>query len=173
MTNSNIKRVKTNGDIELKDRLVAINRVTKVTKGGRHFSFSAIVVVGNENGVVGYGLGKANEVTDAISKGAEDAKKNLIKVPIIKGTIPHEQSAKYGGARVFIKPAANGTGVIAGGAMRAVLETVGVKDVLAKSKGSSNPHNVVKATFYALAQLRDASALAQLRGVNLDKVFNG
>ncbi|MBL0910846.1 MAG: 30S ribosomal protein S5 [Bacteroidia bacterium] len=173
MTNSNIKRVKTNGDIELKDRLVAINRVTKVTKGGRHFSFSAIVVVGNENGIVGYGLGKANEVTDAISKGAEDAKKNLIKVPIIKGTIPHEQSAKYGGARVFIKPAANGTGVIAGGAMRAVLETVGVKDVLAKSKGSSNPHNVVKATFYALAQLRDASALAQLRGVNLDKVFNG
>ncbi|MGQ3014320.1 MAG: 30S ribosomal protein S5 [Flavobacteriales bacterium] len=173
MTNSNIKRVKTNGDIELKDRLVAINRVTKVTKGGRHFSFSAIVVVGNENGVVGYGLGKANEVTDAISKGVEDAKKNLIKVPIIKGTIPHEQSAKYGGARVFIKPAANGTGVIAGGAMRAVLETVGVKDVLAKSKGSSNPHNVVKATFYALAQLRDASALAQLRGVNLDKVFNG
>jgi len=173
MTNSNIKRVKTNGDIELKDRLVAINRVTKVTKGGRHFSFSAIVVVGNENGIVGYGLGKANEVTDAISKGAEDAKKNLIKVPIIKGTIPHEQSAKYGGARVFLKPAANGTGVIAGGAMRAVLETVGVKDVLAKSKGSSNPHNVVKATFYALAQLRDASALAQLRGVNLDKVFNG
>lgn len=173
MTNSNIKRVKTNSDIELKDRLVAINRVTKVTKGGRHFSFSAIVVVGNENGIVGYGLGKANEVTDAISKGAEDAKKNLIKVPIIKGTIPHEQSAKYGGARVFIKPAANGTGVIAGGAMRAVLETVGVKDVLAKSKGSSNPHNVVKATFYALAQLRDASNLAQLRGVNLDKVFNG
>lgn len=173
MTNSNIKRVKTNGDIELKDRLVAINRVTKVTKGGRHFSFSAIVVVGNENGIVGYGLGKANEVTDAISKGAEDAKKNLIKVPIIKGTIPHEQSAKYGGARVFLKPAANGTGVIAGGAMRAVLETVGVKDVLAKSKGSSNPHNVVKATFYALAQLRDASSLAQLRGVNLDKVFNG
>jgi len=173
MTNSNIKRVKTNGDIELKDRLVAINRVTKVTKGGRHFSFSAIVVVGNENGIVGYGLGKANEVTDAISKGAEDAKKNLIKVPIIKGTIPHEQSAKYGGARVFIKPAANGTGVIAGGAMRAVLETVGVKDVLAKSKGSSNPHNVVKATFYALAQLRDAANLAQLRGVNLDKVFNG
>lgn len=173
MANTNIKRIKTNGDIELKDRLVAINRVTKVTKGGRHFSFSAIVVVGNENGVVGYGLGKANEVTDAISKGAEDAKKNLIKVPIIKGTIPHQQAAKYGGARVFMKPAASGTGVIAGGAMRAVLETVGVKDVLAKSKGSSNPHNVVKATFYALAQLRDAYAIAQQRGVNIDKVFNG
>jgi small subunit ribosomal protein S5 len=172
MSSANIKRVKS-GEIELKDRLVAINRVTKVTKGGRHFSFSAIVVVGNENGVVGYGLGKANEVTDAISKGAEDAKKNLIKVPVIKGTIPHEQSAKYGGARVFIKPASNGTGVIAGGAMRAVLETVGVKDVLAKSKGSSNPHNVVKATFEALAQLRDAYTVAQQRNIDTEKVFNG
>lgn len=171
-TAANTKRVKS-GEIELKDKLVAINRVTKVTKGGRHFSFSAIVVVGNENGVVGYGLGKANEVTDAISKGAEDAKKNLIKVPVLKGTIPHEQSAKYGGARVFLKPAANGTGVIAGGAMRAVLESVGVKDVLAKSKGSSNPHNVVKATFEALAQLRDAASIAQQRGVSLEKVFNG
>ena len=118
-------------------------------------------------------MGKANEVTDAISKGAEDAKKNLIKVPIIKGTIPHEQAAKFGGARVFMKPAANGTGVIAGGAMRAVLETVGVKDVLAKSKGSSNPHNVVKATVYALSQLRDAYSIAQQRGVNMDKIFNG
>lgn len=171
-TATNTKRVKS-GEIELKDKLVAINRVTKVTKGGRHFSFSAIVVVGNENGVVGYGLGKANEVTDAISKGAEDAKKNLIKVPVLKGTIPHEQSAKYGGARVFLKPAANGTGVIAGGAMRAVLESVGVKDVLAKSKGSSNPHNVVKATFEALAKLRDAASIAQQRGVSLEKVFNG
>ncbi|MCG9912491.1 MAG: 30S ribosomal protein S5 [Flavobacteriales bacterium] len=171
-TPSNIKRVKS-GEIELKDKLVAINRVTKVTKGGRHFSFSAIVVVGNENGVVGYGLGKANEVVDAISKGAEDAKKNLIKVPILKGTIPHEQSAKYGGARVFLKPAANGTGVIAGGAMRAVLESVGVKDVLAKSKGSSNPHNVVKATIEALVQLRDAGTIAQQRGVSIEKVFNG
>lgn len=171
-TPSNIKRVKS-GEIELKDKLVAINRVTKVTKGGRHFSFSAIVVVGNENGVVGYGLGKANEVVDAISKGAEDAKKNLIKVPILKGTIPHEQSAKYGGARVFLKPTANGTGVIAGGAMRAVLESVGVKDVLAKSKGSSNPHNVVKATIEALVQLRDAGTIAQQRGVSIEKVFNG
>jgi len=172
MATANIKRVKS-GEIELKDKLVAINRVTKVTKGGRHFSFSAIVVVGNENGVVGYGLGKANEVVDAISKGAEDAKKNLIKVPVLKGTIPHEQSAKYGGARVFLKPAANGTGVIAGGAMRAVLESVGIKDVLAKSKGSSNPHNVVKATIEALVQLRDAGTIAQQRGVSIDKVFNG
>jgi small subunit ribosomal protein S5 len=172
MSNVNIKRVKSS-EIELKDRLVAINRVTKVTKGGRHFSFSAIVVVGNENGVVGYGLGKANEVTDAISKGAEDAKKNLIKVPVINGTIPHEQSAKYGGARIFIKPASNGTGVIAGGAMRAVLESVGIRDVLAKSKGSSNPHNVVKATFEALTQLRDAYSVAQQRGIAVEKVFNG
>lgn len=172
MAISNIKRVKS-GEIELKDKLVAINRVTKVTKGGRHFSFSAIVVVGNENGVVGYGLGKANEVVDAISKGAEDAKKNLVKIPVLNGTIPHEQSAKYGGARVFLKPAANGTGVIAGGAMRAVLESVGIKDVLAKSKGSSNPHNVVKATIEALVQLRDAATIAQQRGVSMDKVFNG
>lgn len=172
MATANIKRVKS-GEIELKDKLVAINRVTKVTKGGRHFSFSAIVVVGNENGVVGYGLGKANEVVDAISKGAEDAKKNLVKVPVLKGTIPHEQSAKYGGARVFLKPAASGTGVIAGGAMRAVLESVGIKDVLAKSKGSSNPHNVVKATIEALVQLRDAGTIAQQRGVSIEKVFNG
>lgn len=172
MANTNIKRVKSS-EIELKDRLVAINRVTKVTKGGRHFSFSAIVVVGNEDGVVGYGLGKANEVTEAISKGIDDAKKNLIKVPIYKGTIPHEISAKYCSSTVFMKPAANGTGVIAGGAMRAVLESVGVKDVLCKSKGSSNPHNVVKATFEALSLMRDPVAVAKDRGVKLEKVFNG
>lgn len=172
MANSNVKRVKSS-EIELKDRLVAINRVTKVTKGGRHFSFSAIVVVGNENGVAGYGLGKANEVTDAITKAIDDAKKNLIKVPIIKGTIPHEIVAKYGASTVFLKPAANGTGVIAGGAMRAVLESVGVHNVLCKSKGSSNPHNVVKATFEALSLMRDASTVAQERGVKLQKVFNG
>ncbi len=172
MANANIKRVKSS-DIEFKDRLVSIQRVTKVTKGGRTFSFSAIVVVGNEQGVVGYGLGKAKEVTSAIAKGIDDAKKNLIKVPILNGTLPHEQNGKYSGARVFIKPAAPGTGVIAGGAMRAVLESVGVKDVLAKSKGSSNPHSVVKATIDALIQLRDPHTVAQLRGVELDKVFNG
>lgn len=172
MATENIKRVKS-ADIELKDRLVAVNRVTKVTKGGRAFTFSAIVVVGNENGVVGHGLGKAKEVTDAITKGIDDAKKNLIKVPVMKGTIPHEQVGKFGGALVFLKPASHGTGVIAGGAMRAVLESVGITDVLAKSKGSSNPHNVVKATIDALAQLRDAATIAHQRGVSLDKVFNG
>jgi len=160
-------------DLELKDRLVSIQRVTKVTKGGRTFSFSAIVVVGNEDGIVGHGLGKANEVTTAIAKGVEDAKKNLVKVPVINGTIPHEQLAKYGGAVVFLKPASEGTGVKAGGAMRAVLESVGVKNVLAKSKGSSNPHNLVKATFEALLEMRDAVAVAEQRGVSLDKVFNG
>lgn len=172
MSNVNIKRVKSS-EIEFKDRLVAINRVTKVTKGGRTFTFAAIVVVGNENGVVGYGLGKAKEVTAAIAKGVDDAKKNLIKVPVLKGTLPHEQTGKYSGAKVFLKPAAPGTGVIAGGAMRAVLESVGIKDVLAKSKGSSNPHSVVKATIEALMQLRDPMTVAQLRGVSLDKVFNG
>lgn len=170
--NTNVRKVKTT-DLELKDRLVAIQRVTKVTKGGRHFSFAAIVVVGNENGIVGYGLGKAGEVTSAIAKGIEDAKKNLVKVPIYKGTIPHEQEAKFGGARVFIKPAAPGTGVKAGGAMRAVLESVGIHDVLAKSKGSSNPHNLVKATVNALLELRDAYTVSEVRGVPLKTVFNG
>jgi small subunit ribosomal protein S5 len=168
----NIKKIRTT-DVELKDRLVAINRVTKVTKGGRTFSFSAIVVVGNEKGVVGYGLGKANEVTAAIAKGVEDAKKNLIKVPINKGTIPHPNEAKFGASLVFIKPATHGTGIKAGGAMRAVLESVGVKDVLAKSKGSSNPHNVVKATIKALSQMRDAQSVAEERGILVSKVFNG
>ena len=172
MANLNVKRVKSS-EIEFKDRLVSIQRVTKVTKGGRTFSFSAIVVVGNENGVVGYGLGKAKEVTSAISKGIDDAKKNLIKVPVMNGTVPHEQTGKYSGAEVFIKPAAPGTGVIAGGAMRAVFESVGVKDVLAKSKGSSNPHSVVKATIDALTKMRDPFTIAQLRGVDMDKVFNG
>ncbi|MGQ7870655.1 30S ribosomal protein S5 [Sunxiuqinia sp. sy24] len=167
-----IKKVKTT-DIELKDRLVAINRVTKVTKGGRTFSFSAIVVVGNEDGIVGWGLGKASEVTTAIAKGVDAAKKNLVKIPIHKGTIPHEQLAKFGGARVFLKPATSGTGVKAGGAMRAVLESVGVHDILAKSKGSSNPHNLVKATFNALLELRDARTVAEHRGVSLEKVFKG
>ncbi|MDR0659451.1 MAG: 30S ribosomal protein S5 [Prevotellaceae bacterium] len=170
--NSNIRKVKTT-DLELKDRLVAIQRVTKVTKGGRHFSFAAIVVVGNENGIVGYGLGKAGEVTSAISKGIEDAKKNLVKVPVHNGTIPHEQIAKFGGARVFMKPAAPGSGVKAGGAMRAVFESVGITDVLAKSKGSSNPHNLVKATVNALLELRDAYTIADVRGISMNNVFKG
>jgi small subunit ribosomal protein S5 len=167
-----VNRVKS-ADIELKDKLVAVNRVTKVTKGGRTFSFSAIVVVGDENGIVGHGLGKAKEVTEAISKGIDDAKKNLIRVPILHGTVPHVQKGKYSGARVLLRPASEGTGVIAGGAMRAVLESVGVHNVLAKSQGSSNPHNVVKATIDALSQMRDAVAVAKQRGVTLDKVFNG
>jgi len=129
--------------------------------------------VGNENGTVGWGLGKASEVTTAISKGVDAAKKNLVKVPIHKGTIPHEQEAKFGGARVFLKPATSGTGVKAGGAMRSVLESVGVHNILAKSKGSSNPHNLVKATMAALLELRDAHSVADQRGVTLDKVFNG
>jgi small subunit ribosomal protein S5 len=168
----NTNRVKTS-DLDLKDRLVGINRVTKVTKGGRTFSFSAIVVVGNEDGIVGVGLGKAKEVVTAIAKGVEDAKKNLVKIPIINGTIPHEQTAHFGGARVMILPASHGTGVKAGGAMRAILESVGVKDVLAKSKGSSNNHNLVKATMDALLNLRDAHTVSLHRGVSMDKVFNG
>ena len=169
----NKNTVKSISDTELKDRLVAINRVTKVTKGGRTFSFSAIVVVGNEEGIVGWGLGKAGEVTAAIAKGVEAAKKNLIRVPLLKGTIPHEQSAHHDGARVYLQPAYHGTGVKAGGAMRAVLESVGITDVLAKSKGSSNPHNLVKATIAALSSLRDAATVAQNRGVSLEKVFKG
>jgi small subunit ribosomal protein S5 len=168
-----MEKITNTADLELKDRLVAINRVTKVTKGGRTFSFSAIVVVGNENGIVGYGLGKANEVTTAIAKGIEAAKKNLVKVPVRKGTIPHEQESKYGGATVYMRPASPGTGLVAGGAMRAVLESAGVKDVLAKCKGSSNPHNLVKATVAALQEMRDARMIAMQRGISLDKVFNG
>lgn len=167
-----LNRVKPS-DIELKDKLVSINRVTKVTKGGRTFSFSAIVVVGDEHGIVGHGLGKAKEVTEAITKGIDDAKKNLIKVPILRGTVPHTQKGKFGGAKVLLKPASDGTGVIAGGAMRAVLESVGIHNVLAKSQGSSNPHNVVKATIDALSKMRDAVAVSKQRGITLDKVFNG
>src|SRR6187551_2620945 len=168
MSVSNISTVKAS-EIDLKERVVAIERVGKVVKGGRRFSFSALVVVGDSSGIVGYGLGKANEVTDAITKGIDDAKKNLVKVPVLKGTVPHEQYGKYGGGRVFLKPAAHGTGVIAGGAMRAVLESAGVTDVLAKSKGSSNPHNVVKATIDALVQMRAAIGASQHRGVAMEK----
>ena len=172
MSQSNIRSIKAS-EIDLQEKVVAINRVAKVVKGGRRFSFSAIVVVGDGHGVVGYGLGKANEVVDAIAKGVDDAKKNLVKVPLFRNTVPHESTGKFGGGYVLLKPAAAGTGVIAGGAMRAVLESAGVKDVLAKSKGSSNPHNVVKAPFDALMQMRDAYTVAQQRGVSLETVFNG
>ncbi|HEY8919584.1 MAG TPA: 30S ribosomal protein S5 [Chitinophaga sp.] len=172
MAKNSFNRVKA-GDLELKEKVVAINRVTKTTKGGRTFSFSALVVVGNENGVVGHGLGKAKEVQEAITKGIDDAKKNLIKIPVMKGTIPHDQLAKEGAAKVLIKPAAHGTGVIAGGSMRAVLESAGITDVLAKSLGSANPHNVVKATFKALGLLREPIQVAKTRSVSLKKVFNG
>lgn len=168
-----MNKVKVFNDVDLKDRLVAINRVTKVTKGGRTFTFAAIVVVGDGKGVIGYGLGKAGEVTAAIAKGVEAAKKNLVKVPVLKGTIPHEVKARFGGAQVFMRPAAAGTGLVAGGAMRAVLDSVGVTDILAKSKGSSNPHNLVKATIEALSQLRDAYTIAGVRGISMDRVFNG
>lgn len=170
--NTNNPRVKP-AETELKEKLVTLNRVAKVTKGGRTFSFAAIVVVGDGNGSVGHGLGKARDVSLAISKAADDAKKNLIRVPVYKGTIPHEQKGKFGAGKVLIKPAADGTGVIAGGAMRAVLEMAGVHNVLAKSMGSSNPHNVVKATIDALAKLRNPMQVARQRGISMSKVFNG
>ncbi len=160
-------------ETELKEKLVNLNRVAKVTKGGRTFSFAAIVVVGDGKGVVGHGLGKARDVQESIAKAIDEAKKNLIKVPIYKGTIPHEQLGKYGAGKVLIKPASDGTGVIAGGAMRAVLEIAGVQNVLAKSQGSSNPHNVVKATIDALNKLRSPMLIAKQRGLKMDKLFNG
>ncbi|KGL62856.1 SSU ribosomal protein S5p (S2e) [Polaribacter sp. Hel1_85] len=168
----NVERVKPSG-LELVDKLVGVQRVTKVTKGGRAFGFSAIVVVGDGNGVVGHGLGKSKDVASAIAKAIEDAKKNLVRIPILDATLPHEQKGKFGGAKVFIKPASHGTGVIAGGAVRAVLDSVGIHDVLSKSQGSSNPHNVVKATFDALLQLRSAASIAKQRGISLERVFNG
>ena len=168
----NVERVKPSG-LELVDKLVGVQRVTKVTKGGRAFGFSAIVVVGDGNGVAGHGLGKSKDVASAIAKAIEDAKKNLVRIPIIDGTLPHEQKGKFGGAKIFIKPASHGTGVIAGGAVRLVLEAVGVHDVLSKSQGSSNPHNVVKATFDALLQMRSAATIAKQRGISLERVFNG
>ncbi|MCB0538684.1 MAG: 30S ribosomal protein S5 [Bacteroidetes bacterium] len=160
-------------ELDLKEKVVSIRRVAKVTKGGRTFGFSALVVVGDGAGVVGHGMGKAREVTEAIQKAVDDAKKNLVKVPILKGTIPHEQDGKFGAAKVLMRPASEGTGVIAGGGMRAVLEAAGVHDVLGKSKGSNNPANVIRATVDALLKLRDPYSVAKDRKVSLKKVFNG
>ncbi len=172
MAKSNVQKIKV-VESEIKEKLVSLNRVAKVTKGGRTFSFAAVVVVGDGNGRVGQGLGKARDVTEAITKGIADAKKSMIKVPIINGTIPHEQKGKYGAGRVLIRPASDGTGVIAGGAMRAVLEIAGIHNVLSKSMGSSNPHNVVKATIDALSKLRSPLDISRTRGISLTKVFNG
>jgi len=172
MAKSNVQKIKV-VESEIKEKLVSLNRVAKVTKGGRTFSFAAVVVVGDGNGRVGQGLGKARDVTEAITKGMADAKKNMINVPIINGTIPHEQKGKYGAGKVLIRPASAGTGVIAGGPMRAVLEIAGVHNVLSKSMGSSNPHNVVKATIDALAKLRSPLDVSRQRGISMEKVFNG
>ena len=170
---SQLKKIIKINELNLTEKVVAINRVTKVVEGGRNFSFSAVVVVGNGKGIVGHGLGKAQEVTNAIAKGVENAKKNLIEVPILKGTVPHQAIGKFGGGKVFIKPASAGTGIIAGGGVRVVLECAGINNVLSKSKGSSNPHNTVKATIDALSQMRDPITIAIQRGISLEKVFNG
>lgn len=169
-TENRVRSVETN---QLLEKVVKVKRVAKVVKGGRRFSFAAIVVVGDGAGTVGHGLGKANEVTDAIQKGIEDAKKNLIKVPLSRGTVPHEIVTEFGGARVLLRPAAPGTGVLAGGAMRAVLESAGIKNVIGKRLGSSNPHNLVKATLKALSLMREPMVVAKQRGIELSKVFNG
>jgi len=167
------KRIETSG-LELQDRLVYINRVAKVVKGGRRFSFSAIVVVGDGNGKVGYGLGKANEVPDAIRKAVERAKKDIIEVPVVKGTIPHEVTAKYGTSKVFMKPAREGTGVIAGRAVRAVVEVAGITNILTKCYGSRNYHNVVKATITGLSMLKSPEVVAKQKGkVKTEEAYGG
>ncbi|BBA17303.1 30S ribosomal protein S5 [Blattabacterium cuenoti] len=166
------KKIKYIGS-ELKEKLIGVTRVCKVTKGRRYFSFSAIVIKGNENGIVGYGFGKSKEAPDAIHKAGEQAKRNLCKVYISNGTVPHEQESKYGGARILIKPASDGTGIIAGGPIRAVLEAVGLRNVLSKSKGSSNHHNVIKATIKALSFMRDVYLIAKQRGITIKKVYDG
>jgi small subunit ribosomal protein S5 len=170
---AHLKKMIKPSELNLTEKVVAVNRVTKVVEGGRTFSFSAVVVVGDGKGVVGHGLGKAQEVTSAIAKGVESAKKNLIKVPILKGTIPHQAIGKFGGGSILIKPATPGTGIKAGGGARVVLECAGINNVLSKCKGSSNPHSSVKATFQALSQMRDPITIAAQRGISLEKVFNG
>jgi len=167
-----VARVKSS-EIELKDKLVYVGRTAKVVKGGRRFNFSAIVVVGDQNGHVGYGLGKAGEVVDAVTKATESAKKNVVKIRLQGTTLPHEVRGRYGAAKVMIKPATPGTGVIAAGGIRAILELAGVQDVLTKSMGSSNPHNTVKATMQGLMSLEDATAVAARRGVPVEKVVLG
>ena len=160
-------------EIDLNEKVVKINRVSKTVKGGRTLKFRTIVVVGNKESIVGYGMGKSRETSLSIRKASHDARKNLIKVPMQRGTIPHKVVGKFKGAKVFLQPAAPGTGVIAGAGVRTVLESAGIQNILAKAQGSSNSHNLVKATFAALVQLYDPLMVARRRGISLDKVFNG